>query len=282
MPTQQQTKAPQEAQTKETNSSPIAVTGLPVPRDRTGKAVRKPKKIVYLRRNKMMRKGYKEPEKQVIDFWTKEDDDLLKRVYPCQTTEEIQKLFPNRTTDAISARASRELHLKKDPKTFAMIQGMNSSKLGLANFADHPLEALERKYPDLKLAYDEMVEKLLMHPSVDPNNILQVEMIKEAVLSKITQFLMMRDRIENNCKGKTLIINPKTGFEQWVESRYLHGPDIMNDAKLSRTILKDLGIIQEKERKVEVIGNLKMLWERESDDREDDAAVIDTEAKRVD
>ncbi len=59
----------------------------------------------------------------------------------------------------------------------------------------------------------------------------KVEMIKEAVLSKITQFLMMRDRIENNCKGKTLIINPKTGFEQWVESRYLHGPDIMNDAK---------------------------------------------------
>jgi hypothetical protein len=85
LPEQQQTKAPQEAQTKDTNSSPIAVTGLPVPRDRTGKAVRKPKKIVYLRRNKMMRKGYKEPEKQEIDFWTKEDDDLLKRVYPCQT-----------------------------------------------------------------------------------------------------------------------------------------------------------------------------------------------------
>ncbi len=60
------------------------------------------------------------------------------------------------------------------------------------------------------------------------------------------------------------------------------GPDIMNDAKLSRTILKDLGIIQERERKVEVIGNLKMLWERESDDRQDDAAVIDAEAKRVD
>jgi len=71
------------------------------------------------------------------------------------------------------------------------------------------------KYPDLKLTYAKIVEKLLMHPSVDPNNILQVEMIKEAVLSKITQFLMMRDRIENNCKGKTLIINPKTGFEQF-------------------------------------------------------------------
>ena len=42
------------------------------------------------------------------------------------------------------------------------------------------------------------------------------------------------------------------------------------------------GIIQERERKVEVIGNLKMLWERDSDNKEDDAAVIDAEAKRVD
>jgi len=229
-----------------------------------------------------MRKGFKEPERQEFDFWTKEDDELLKRVYPCQTTEEIQKLFPDRTPDAIAVRASRDLHLKKDLKTKSIIQSTNSSKLGLANFADHPLEALARKHPDLKQAYDEMVEKLLMHPSVDPNNILQVEMIKEAVLSKITQYLLTRDRIENDCKGKTLIINPKTGFEQWVESRYPHGPDIMNDAKLSRTILKDLGIIQERERKVEVIGNLKMLWERESDDKDDDVAVIDAEAKRVD
>ncbi|MDO8727015.1 MAG: hypothetical protein Q7J35_13175 [Candidatus Methanoperedens sp.] len=91
----------QEEQTKDTNSSPIAVTGLPLLRDRTGKAVRKPKKIVHLRRNKFMRKRYKEPEKHEFDFWTKEEDDLLKRVYPCQTAEEIQKLFPNRTPDAI-------------------------------------------------------------------------------------------------------------------------------------------------------------------------------------
>jgi hypothetical protein len=49
-----------------------------------------------------------------------------------------------------------------------------------------------------------------------------------------------------------------------------------------RTFLKDLGIIQERERKIEVIGNLKMLWERESDDRENDAVVIDAEANRVD
>ena len=229
-----------------------------------------------------MRKGYKEPDKHEFDFWTKEDDDLLKRVYPCQTAEEIQKLFPNRTPYAISARASRDLHLKKDPETHAMIQSMNSSKLGLANFADHQLEALARKYPDLKQAYDEMVEKLLMHPSVDPNNILQVEMIKEAVLSKITQFLMMRDRIENNCKGKTLIINPKTGFEQWVESRYLHGPDIMNDAKLSRTILKDLGVLKDKEKKVEVVASLRMLWQRDSNEEEDDKEVVDVESRRVD
>jgi hypothetical protein len=83
------------------------------------------------------------------------------------------------------------------------------------------------------------------------------------------------------------VFNPKTGFEQWVESRYLHGPDIMNDAKLSRTILKDLGILEERERKVEVIGNLKMLWERDrdSDDldiRDKKVKVINAEAKRID
>jgi predicted membrane chloride channel (bestrophin family) len=127
----------------------------------------------------------------------------------------------------------------------------------------------------------------LKHPAVDVNNVLQVEMIKEAVLSKITQYIMMGDRIENDCKGRTLVFNPKTGFEQWVESRYLHGPDIMNDAKLSRTILKDLGILEERERKVEVIGNLKMLWERDRDSdnldtRDKKVKVINAEAKRID
>ena len=81
MSEQEHTEAPQETQTNDANSLPIAVAELPVPRDRTGKAVRKPKKIVHLRRKKLMRKGYKEPEKHEFDFWTKEDDELLKKVY---------------------------------------------------------------------------------------------------------------------------------------------------------------------------------------------------------
>ncbi|MDO8727025.1 MAG: hypothetical protein Q7J35_13230 [Candidatus Methanoperedens sp.] len=255
--------------------------GLPVLRDRTGKTIRKPGKIVNLRRKLQLRKGYKEPEKHEFDFWTDEEDAILKRVYPLQTAEEIQKLFPNRTMFAISKRA-RHYNLKKTPEVYSDIQSMNSSKLGLANFADYPLQALAQKHPDLKQAYDEMVEKLLMDPAVDPNNILQVEMLKEAVLSKITQYLMMRDRIDNNCKGKTLIINPKTGFEQWIESRYLHGPDIMNDAKLSRTILKDLGILKDKEKKVEVVASLRMLWQRDSNEEEEDEEVVDVESRRVD
>jgi hypothetical protein len=194
------------------------------------------------------RKDYKESQKHEFDFWTDEEDAVL----------------------------------KKTPEFCSDIQSMNSSKLGLANFADYPLQALAQKHPDLKQAYDEMVEKLLMDPAVDPNNILQVEMLKEAVLSKITQYLMMRDRIDNNCKGKTLIINPKTGLEQWVESRYLHGPDIMNDAKLSRTILKDPGILKEEEKKVEVVASLRMLWERDSNKEEENEDVVDVESRKVD
>jgi len=227
------------------------------------------------------KKNRRPKKKRPYRVWDDEEDDLLKKVYPHLSPSELQKLFPDRTPDAVDMRASL-LDVKKTPEYISAQNSSNSSKLGLTNFADHAIEALALKHPDLKQAYDEMVEKLLMHPAVDPNNVLQVEMIKEAILSKIMQYLMMRDRLENNCKGKTLVINNRTGEERWVEARYPHGPDIMNDAKLSRTILKDLGIIQERERKVEVIGNLKMLWERESDDREDDAVVIDAEAKRVD
>lgn len=256
--------------------------GLPVLRDRTGKTVRKPGKIVNFKRKLQLRKDYKEPEKHEFDFWTDEEDSVLKKAYPLQNAEEIQKLFPNRTMFAISKRA-RHYNLKKTPEVQSMIQSMNSSKLGLANFADYPLQALAQKHPDLKQAYDEMIQKLLMDPAVDPNNTLQVEMLKEAVLSKITQYLMMRDRIDNNCKGKTLIINPKTGLEQWIESRYLHGPDIMNDAKLSRTILKDLGILKEKEKKVEVVASLRMLWERDCNEEEEvDEEIVDVESRRVD
>lgn len=281
MSKQEQNKVPQEAQMKDTKSSPIAVIGLPVLRDRTGKTVRKPGKIVNFKRKLQLRKDYKEPEKHEFDFWTDEEDAVLKKAYPLQNAEEIQKLFPNRTMFAISKRA-RHYNLKKTPGVYSDIQSMNSSKLGLANFADYPLQALAQKHPDLKQAYDEMVEKLLMDPAVDPNNTLQVEMLKEAVLSKITQYLMMRDRIDNNCKGKTLIINPKTGLEQWIESRYLHGPDIMNDAKLSRTILKDLGILKDKEKKIEVVASLRMLWERDSNEEGEDDKVVDVESRRVD
>ncbi|HWQ96003.1 MAG TPA: SANT/Myb-like DNA-binding domain-containing protein [Candidatus Methylomirabilis sp.] len=265
----------------QSSAQAVSKIGLPVLRNRTSRVVRRPGRIINLRRKLMLlKRGYREPEKHEFDFWTEEEDATLIKAYPLQTADELAKLFPNRTMNAISKRA-RYHNLKKSPEVYSAIQSMNSSKLGLANFADYPLQALAQKHPDLKQAYDEMVEKLLMDPAVDPNNTLQVEMIKEAVLSKITQYLMMRDRIDNNCKGKTLIINPKTGFEQWVESRYLHGHEIMNDAKLCRTILKDLGILKDKEKKVEVVANLRMLWQRETNE-DDEIEAVDVESRRVD
>jgi len=48
----------------------------------------------------------------------------------------------------------------------------------------------------------------------------------------------------------------------------------MNDAKLSRTILKDLGILKDKEKKIEVVTSLRMLWERDSNEGEEDDEVV--------
>jgi hypothetical protein len=240
------------------------------------------KELKLLHRKRVIRK---EVRKVDIDFWTEAEDQRLKDTYPNLTADELLKVFPNRTPSAVHSRANL-LDLHKKEEIISIKQGMNASKIGLTNFADYPVEALRRKHPDLAQAYDELLASLLKHPSVDVSNVLQVEMIKEAVLSKVTQYIMMGDRIESGCKGKTLVFNPKTGFEQWVESRYLHGPDIMNDAKLARTILKDLGILEERERKVEVIGNLKMLWERDRDSDDTDTRdrrpkVINAEAKRI-
>ncbi|MCX9085623.1 MAG: SANT/Myb-like DNA-binding domain-containing protein [Candidatus Methanoperedens sp.] len=130
MSKQEQNKVPHEAQMKDTKSPPIAVIGLPVLRDRTGKTVRKPGKIVNFKRKLQLRKDYKEPEKHEFDFWTDEEDAVLKKAYPLQNAEEIQKLFPNRTMFAISKRA-RHYNLKKSPEVYSEIQSMNSSKLGL-------------------------------------------------------------------------------------------------------------------------------------------------------
>ncbi|MFZ3167648.1 MAG: hypothetical protein WA130_08535 [Candidatus Methanoperedens sp.] len=95
----EQTKQTKDSRKEDAASPPIAddgnSIGLPVLRDRTGKTVRKPGKIVNLRRKLQLRKDYKEPEKHEFDFWTDEEDAVLKKAYPLQTAEEIQKLFPN-------------------------------------------------------------------------------------------------------------------------------------------------------------------------------------------
>ncbi len=224
----------------------------------------------HIRELKRKRHGnYKDPVKRLHKIWTEDEDKLLTLSYAKTTDAELQELFPDRTKDSIDQRAYR-LGLVKSPEIRAQILSANANKYGIANFADYPVEALAKKYPDLKQAYDAIMERLLCHPSVNPNDVLQVELLKEAALHKVTQFMLMKDRIENDLKGKTLMFNPKNGMEHWVESRYPHSPDIANDSKLARQILKDLGIIEEKERKVDVTAHLKMLWEEEpTDDQEE-------------
>ncbi len=211
------------------------------------------------------RKNKGSKKKRVCRIWADEEDDLLARVYPHLSSSELQKLFPDRTTDAIDMRASH-LGVKKTAEYIRAVNSANPSKHGIAHFADYPVEALAARHPDLKQAYDDILNQLLAHPKVDPENTLIVELLKEAVLHKVTQFMLMRDRIEKDLKGKQLIINPRTGTETWIEARYPHSPDIAADSKLARQILKDLWIITEQEQKVD-IGYLRLLWE---DDEEED------------
>ncbi len=221
----------------------------------------------------------KDPVKRSYKVWTEDDDKLLTLSYPKTTDAELQDLFPDRTKNSIDQRAYR-LGLAKSPEIRSQILSANASKHGIANFADYPVEALAKKYPDLKQAYDAIMERLLCDPAVNPNDVLQVEMLKEAALHKVTQFMLMKDRIDSDLKGKTLMFNPKNGMEYWVESRYPHSPDITSDSKMARQILKDLGIIEEKERKVDVTAHLKMLWEDEPvEEQEEKSGKEETERK---
>ncbi|MBE0427909.1 MAG: hypothetical protein IBX72_14845 [Nitrospirae bacterium] len=214
---------------------------------------------------KKTKKKKQKSHKESFKVWTDEENALLKQAWPALEPHEIQKLYPYRTWNSIKRKAFRQ-GIKKTPVYISAKQSRNPSKTGMAHFADYPVEALAAKHPDLKQAYDDILAALLAHPKVDPENTFMVEMLKEAVLHKVTQFILMRDRIEKDLKGKQLIINPRTGTETWIESRYPHSPDIAADSKLARQILKDLGIISEQEHKVD-IGYLRLLWE---DDEEGD------------
>lgn len=239
-------------------SQPIAETTIEL-LEKDRKSAHRSSRVNARKKNKRKNK------KRQYHIWTDEDDALLKRVYPHLSPKELQKLFPGRSPGAINMRADR-FDIKKTEEYVSALNSANSSKLGIANFADHPLEALAQKYPDLKQAYDNILAQLLTHPSVDPNNIFVVELLKEAVLHKVTQFILMHDRIMKDLKGKQLFINSRTGLETWVEARYPHSPDITNDAQMARRILRDLGIIKEQEQKVEVLGKLRLLWEDDEAD----------------
>jgi len=213
-------------------------------------------------RHNTTRKNRRSKKKRPYCVWADEEDDLLRKVYPHLPPRELQKLFQKRTPDAVDMRASH-LGIKKTIEYISDQNSENSSKLGIAHLTDRPLEALAEKYPEMKQVYDTILAQLMMHPGIDPDNILTVDLLKEAVLYKATQCILMHDRIMDDLKGKQLIINPRTGLETWVEARYPHSPDIANDAKMARHILFDLGIIKEPEKKVELLGNLRLLWERD-------------------
>lgn len=219
-----------------------------------------------------------EQGKRQFIIWTEEEDDILKKVFAHLQSDEIMKLIPNRTWASIEKRAHR-LGLKKTPEYKSAVQASNRSLTGVTHFADFAVDTLGKKYPDIKKIYDDYVAELLSDPNVDITNRYVVQQIKKAALFEATQIILLKDRLEAELKGKQLMVNPVTGNETWVETRYLHNPDIHADFKTARQILKDLGIITGEPARVDVTTNINFLWE-ESDPRA--KLVHEVTARQVD
>ncbi|MBE0522511.1 MAG: hypothetical protein IBX39_09645 [Candidatus Methanoperedenaceae archaeon] len=229
-------------------------------------------------KNKKKCKKRGRPRKESgYSVWSDDDEETLRRVYPTLSPPELLKLFPNRTTGAIHKKAS-SLGIVKSQKYVLATKSANPSKKGIAHLTDYAADALSEKFPQLRAGYDNLLEELLSNPAVDPENALQVEMLKMAALKKVEFIIIEQDRIRAGLKGSQLFINPKTGDETWVEARYPHATDSASDFKMARQILKDLGILKEQTQKVEILNNIRFLWEKDEDD-EDNTDLIDVEAK---
>ena len=229
-------------------------------------------------KNKKKYKKRGRPRKESgYSVWSDDDEETLRRVYPTLSPPELLKLFPNRTTDAIHKKAS-DLGIAKSQEYVLATKSANPSKKGIAHLTDYAADALSEKFPQLRAGYDNLLDELLSHPAVDPDNALQVEMLKMAALKKVEFIILEQDRIMAGLKGSQLFINPKTGDEKWVEARYPHATDSSSDFKMARQILKDLGILKEREHKVEILNNIRFLWEEDEGDNND---IIDIKARKI-
>ena len=227
---------------------------------------------------KLLGKQYRSGFHRESRFFSERERNLLVKTYSITPPQELGLMFPRRYLKSIHDEAKR-LKLKAYKDVDLTVQA--PSRKGLGDLADIPINALKKSRPEIAAAYDNLVESLLSAQGVNRDDPLQVGLIKEAAIMKVTQYLLMADRIKCGMKGTQIVINPKTGFEQVVEAKYLHSADISNDLKLSRMILKDLGIMKEQTQKVEVSSTLRMLWETDPDCGPQRRQVVDVQAETV-
>lgn len=81
-----------------------------------------------------------------MSMWTEEEISVLKEAYPTATHDELKKLLPNRSIEAIQTKA-KNLKLKKDKATRSKNISLARQKENSASYTQEELEIMKKIYP---------------------------------------------------------------------------------------------------------------------------------------
>ena len=101
------------------------------------------------------------PKEQWGKKWSDEETELLKKIYPTSTTEELLEAFPGRSYNSIRLKAYY-LGIKKDKGAIQEIRKVSAQKRKLS-FSEEEIEIIKKIYPK---AGAKGVQKLLPHRSI--------------------------------------------------------------------------------------------------------------------
>lgn len=96
-------------------------------------------------------------------IWTKDEEELLKKVYPIKTIEQLCEIFPNKTDKQINKKA-KNLKLKKDKLFIKEIRIKKSLSARSDLWTKEELDILQQYYP-IGGVYE--VKKMLPQKSKD-------------------------------------------------------------------------------------------------------------------
>ncbi|MED4885021.1 hypothetical protein [Bacillus smithii] len=96
-------------------------------------------------------------------IWTKEEEELLIKVYPIKTIEELCEIFPDKTEKQINKKA-KNLKLRKNKLFIKEYRIKKSLEARKDLWSDEELKILQKHYPNGGV-YE--VQKFLPHKSYD-------------------------------------------------------------------------------------------------------------------